>query len=324
MKLFRIIGPVAIAAAIIFITGCSGRSHTVNPQDSKRAETAWKTAGPAEAVQTAEKSAKVPATDRNDPADSKPEVSAPPQHSVHSEFSLGENDIDNLITFLPVRIQENIRANEADFLKQIASILDLPEALTVLVDKQHALSEDFIPTDLVELSDYSLLLNRSGLQLRKIVLPDLMRMVEAARKDGIKLLFLSSYRSYEYQDTVYSREVRLYGKEVADRESAQPGKSQHQLGTVTDIGSLEDDFDTTPAGIWLMQHAWEYGFSLSYPKNGEALTGYKYEPWHYRYLTPLAAAFERKYFDGIQQYFLEFLSRSKAALAAAGSGGASR
>ena len=74
--------------------------------------------------------------------------------------------------------------------------------------------------------------------------------------------------------------------------SARPGHSEHQLGTALDFRSADDptppwqldDFADTAAGGWLHDHAWEYGFVLSYPKGASAETCYAYEPWHYRYV----------------------------------------
>ena len=74
--------------------------------------------------------------------------------------------------------------------------------------------------------------------------------------------------------------------------SARPGHSEHQLGTAIDFRSADDptppweldDFADTAAGGWLHDHAWEYGFVLSYPKGEAAETCYAYEPWHYRYV----------------------------------------
>ena len=147
-------------------------------------------------------------------------------------------------------------------------------------------------------------------------MPDLLQMVSAARADGVTLLFSSSYRSYEYQEAVYEREVKTYGQQAADRESARPGTSQHQLGTAIDFGSITDAFAGTRAGRWLAAHAREFGFSLSFPKGYEEVTGYRYESWHYRYITRPAAKLQKEYFDDIQQYLLEFLHDNRALLEA--------
>jgi D-alanyl-D-alanine carboxypeptidase len=133
-------------------------------------------------------------------------------------------------------------------------------------------------------------------------------MGEAARKAGISLLASSTYRSFDYQVTVYARNVKALGQAVADRESARPGTSQHQLGTVVDFGSISPAFADTAAGRFMEQHAAEYGWSLSFPDGYEDVTGYVWECWHWRYIGVKAARFQAKWFDNIQQYMLEFVN----------------
>jgi D-alanyl-D-alanine carboxypeptidase len=109
---------------------------------------------------------------------------------------------------------------------------------------------------------------------------------------------------------LYENYVSKYGQEETDRFSAGPGTSQHQLGTSIDFGSITPEFGDTEAGRWLYEHAWEYGFSLSYPEGYEDVTGYMFEIWHYRYITPTGTRLEREFFGGIQQYMTEFLQEN--------------
>ncbi len=175
-----------------------------------------------------------------------------------------------------------------------------------LVDKKHPLARDFVPTDLISLNDFSLSLTRNDLQLRKIVIPDFLAMVTAAKTDKVSLVFASSYRSWSYQKKVFERNVAESGLAEANRVSAQPGQSQHQLGTAFDMNPIENSFAATPAGAWMRMNAWKYGFSLSYPQGYESVTGYDWESWHFRYIGKAASKLQMEYFDNIQQYFLEF------------------
>jgi len=97
------------------------------------------------------------------------------------------------------------------------------------------------------------------------------------------------------------------GQQAADRESARPGHSQHQLGLVVDFYPIDDSFSASPASAWLQKNAALFGWSLSFPEGYEDLTGYRWESWHYRYLGQDLTAFTDKYFDGIQQYALQFI-----------------
>lgn len=237
-------------------------------------------------------------------------AAALPEPPLHPAFTLTGPELEaalGTVPALPDRIRGAILADPPEFLGLLAKTLETDPGLLVLVDKRHELSSEYEPDDLVRLAEHGFNVNRSDLRLRSVVIPDLSGLTAAAREAGFNPPFISAYRSYEYQVGVYARHIEVYGREAAERESAQAGKSQHQLGTVFDIGSLEDDFGTTPGGRWLLTHAWEYGFSLSYPDGYERLTGYKYEPWHYRYIGPDAAALERRFFEGVQQYLLEFL-----------------
>ena len=110
------------------------------------------------------------------------------------------------------------------------------------------------------------------------------KMKEDALKDGIELIILSGYRSYKTQKKLYNSYVESDGVDKADTYSARPGFSEHQSGYAMDLNSINDSFADTKEGIWLNNNAYKYGFILRYPKNKSDITGYKYEPWHYRYV----------------------------------------
>ncbi len=239
---------------------------------------------------------------------------ADPAPAVTPGFSLTLDDLSRMTAALPADIRSGILASPADFLRLMATVLDQPEELLVLVDKSHPLDAAYVPPDLVNLKDYPVKTTWPHLLLRKAVMPDLLRMVRAAHADGVTLTFSSTYRSYSYQQGVFAREVEMYGRETAERESAHAGYSQHQLGTAIDFGSISDDYERTPEGRWVAAHAWEYGFSLSYPAGFEAITGYRHESWHYRYITPAGTLMQRRYFGDVQQYLLQFLHDNRESL----------
>ena len=111
-------------------------------------------------------------------------------------------------------------------------------------------------------------------------------MAEAAREEGIALRSVSAYRSYSYQNALYSRYLTQYRQNTADTFSARPGHSEHQTGLALDINtaSTRDHFENTPAFAWLKEHCAQYGFILRYDQGKEDITGYRFEPWHYRYV----------------------------------------
>jgi LAS superfamily LD-carboxypeptidase LdcB len=174
-----------------------------------------------------------------------------------------------------------------------------PADLLRLVDKQAALPPEYEPPDLVQLQPIDASPNVAEmLRLRHEAEDALHKLLDAGRNARLFLLAQSTYRSYGDQERVYQSEVEHFGQGQADRESARPGHSEHQLGTAIDFTTralgydLVEAFAGTPEGKWLQQNAAQYGFVLSYPQEKEADTGYMYEPWHYRYIGVQAAQAE--------------------------------
>ncbi|MDA3938859.1 MAG: M15 family metallopeptidase [Spirochaetia bacterium] len=223
--------------------------------------------------------------------------------------------LENITMDLPEEMRNVILADIDGFILQISPVLELTEDTFLQADKQNFLGADYSPDDIVMLTDYpELSLSRNNHSLREILIPDLLRMVVDARNEGLDLLISSTFRTYEYQDKLFTWNVEQNGLETAERESARPGTSQHQLGTAIDFGSITDEYAFTPPGLWLLENAWEYGFSLSYPNGYEYLTGYRYECWHFRYITPEAAKLQKDYFGDIQYYLLSFLNKNREEL----------
>jgi len=205
------------------------------------------------------------------------------------------------------RITGNISQSD-DFTQSLHAMLHIDPYLRFLVDKEHPLGSNYEPDDLVQLkSGLYLLNNNEVLMLRGIAVTSLEEMAASARRDGITLVVSYAYRSYARQNQSYSMHVRNLGQREADRVSARPGYSQHQLGLTIDFGSVNNEFAMTAQGIWLFKNASRFGWSLSYPNGYEAVTGYSWESWHYRYVGRELAEFIDKYFNGIQQYALRFL-----------------
>ena len=205
--------------------------------------------------------------------------------------------------------------NKTEFIKDLYAILEEEKtfraddkSLFFLIDKKHTASSSYAPKDLVSLKKNSLFdLNKAGMKIRPEAYSALNEMAQAALNEGIRLLVSSAYRSYSYQENLFNYWVSVDGLEEAERESARPGTSQHQLGTAVDFGSISDDFDKTQMGQWIYKNAADYGWSLSFPKGYEDVTGYRWECWHFRYIGKNACRFQQKWFGGIQQFMLEFI-----------------
>ncbi len=159
-----------------------------------------------------------------------------------------------------------------------------------LVNKVCGLSKDYKPANL-QLTKYRATDRAEANQYMIDYAADAIdAMIEAAKEEGYTILVTTAYRSYSFQSTLYNNYVAQDGQAAADRYSARPGTSEHQSGLAADLTSatvnyrLTKDFGSTPEGQWLAQHAAEYGFILRYTADGEPITGYMYEPWHFRYV----------------------------------------
>lgn len=163
--------------------------------------------------------------------------------------------------------------------------------LLALVTKETTLKKDYAPGDLVGIPSY--MKPSRALYLRAEAFKHLEEMWNAANTDGVTLAVLSAYRSYSYQAQLFNNYARRHGEAEANRFSARPGQSEHQLGTTIDFGGSGSDwsasFGETAQGKWLANNAYLYGFAMSYPRGMEHVTGYIYEPWHYRYIGVEAA-----------------------------------
>ena len=177
-----------------------------------------------------------------------------------------------------------------------------------LIDKTHKVSADYEPKGLIHLEKNNLFaINKNNLSLRPEAFESLKVLAAAAKADGVTLTVSSTYRSYEYQKNLFDYWVRVDGIEEAERESARPGTSQHQLGMALDFAPVDDAFDQTPGGKWVYANAAKYGWSLSFPKGYEDVTGYRWECWHFRYIGVEACQFQKKWFSDVQQFMIEFI-----------------
>jgi len=150
----------------------------------------------------------------------------------------------------------------------------------VLVNKNHPVSQAYAPTV------------GKNYQLVPEADKAFSRMLAAAKKDGASIIWRVGYRSYAIQAQLAETPPTQYGDD-AEFYVAQPGRSEHQAGLAVDVASKAGygtRFPETKEFAWLRAHAHEYGFILRYPEGKTAITGLNYEPWHYRYVGPAAAA----------------------------------
>ncbi len=190
--------------------------------------------------------------------------------------------------------------NTDSFNKKKYSIDD-PSSIWVVVNKSRPLNPiDYTPHDLISVGN--------GQVMRKEAADALSRLIAAAAKQGLKIGALSGYRSYQTQVSVYNSEVKNNGQAVAASESAQPGHSEHQTGFAVDVGgggcNIDDCFGNTKEGQWVAAHAYEYGFIVRYTAAKQAVTGYRAEPWHIRYIgTELSNELHKQNVTTLEEFF---------------------
>lgn len=178
--------------------------------------------------------------------------------------------------------------------------IDDPASLWVVANKTRPLNpKNYVPA----LASLNL---PGGGQMRPEAAAALTQMFADYRaQSGTQLKVVSAYRSYTTQVATYNGWVSRLGQAQADRQSARPGTSEHQTGLAVDINTGSDQsFGRTPAGLWLAANSYKYGFILRYPDGFEPITGYEYEPWHFRFIgVDLATEMHTTGVQTLEQFF---------------------
>lgn len=161
------------------------------------------------------------------------------------------------------------------------------DSINVIINKKHPLPDDFVPDNLVK-PDVKCL--KDGILLQEEAANAMEEMFAAAKDAGYTLAIGSAYRSYNYQKTLYDNYAKRDGEAAANRYSAKPGQSEHQTGLAADLATssqecyLKGCFEDMAEGKWLKDNSYLYGYILRYTQEKEEITGYIFEPWHFRYI----------------------------------------
>lgn len=166
--------------------------------------------------------------------------------------------------------------------------------VTVLVNKEHILDKDYVPLEMYVVDENENNFHQfKDASLKPMLRSDIKEYVDKLINDaqglGLPIIVDSGYRSYNYQQVVLDALIKEKGDE-AFKLVALPGASEHQTGLAIDFayyenGIYNDDVkENDKEAIWLKNNAWKYGFILRYPKGKESVTGYNFEPWHFRFV----------------------------------------
>ncbi|MFE4242700.1 D-alanyl-D-alanine carboxypeptidase family protein [Peribacillus butanolivorans] len=166
-----------------------------------------------------------------------------------------------------------------------------PESIPVLVNKKNKLPENYVPKDLVYTSiPFTFKEKTEKRKMRSEAAAAISKLFTESKKQGVSLLGVSAYRSHATQVALFDSYVKRDGYAKAITYSALPGTSEHETGLAIDVTggngkcAAQDCFGGTKEAKWLQAHADDYGFIIRYPKGKDSVTGYKYEPWHLRYV----------------------------------------
>ncbi len=181
----------------------------------------------------------------------------------------------------------------------------------VILNKHYYSDENYKGLNLIDIdSEYNLY--NTSFKLSKECYEAFLKMYNDAKEQGYAFKINSAYRSYEKQIKIYQGWVNKDGVKLADTYSARAGFSEHQTGYAFDVRDYpftNDDYSKTKSFTWVSENAYKYGFIIRFPKDKEYITGYQYEPWHYRYCGIECATYIHNNnitFEEYYEYFIKY------------------
>ncbi len=301
-KLFALIAGVACLIIVIsmMIGSCSKKPEESSPDNPPETDTT------VDSTLENDNEDKQPAEDEkdNDPVEDQPEEKEPETDKKEEDPVKDEPEKDEKEEKPAEDKKDEEPEQEEPVVNNTATTLDyttkegieaiLNDPYMIFVNRDNRVSKDFVPSDLVAYD--------GGYKLNRTCSEALKKLTNAGRKAGYNYILYSGYRSYSsqynkyynkiayWEDQGYSNEKAI---ELTDQYYAPPGASEHHTGLAADVcipsivnkyACLHENYDQTAEFKWFAAHAHEYGFILRYPKGGESITGYNYEPWHFRYV----------------------------------------
>ncbi len=217
-------------------------------------------------------------------------------------------DYDDVVTYVNIGLDYNYY--------EYISPADVKKDVLVLTNKYLKLSDNYEPTDLIEIdSKFFINGNPKVRLLRKEAKEAFESLSAASIKNGTPVYGQSGYRSYQVQEELYNKAVNDSGKEIADKDTARAGHSEHQTGLTIDVSSTKSgnmlSFENTPSFNWMMDNAYKYGFILRYPKGKENIHGFIYEAWHFRYVGVKVATDMHNNYSNLtfDEYYHKFIDK---------------
>lgn len=179
--------------------------------------------------------------------------------------------------------------------------------MLMIINKYNYITNEFKPDNLVLVNEFA----KENMYLVEECKNAFIQMARDAKAQGYNIRAISTYRTIEYQNKLYNNYVNSDGIEKADTYSAKPGYSEHHTGLAVDVDNINlsfNNFEKTKEFNWMMDNSFKYGFILRYPKDS-TITGYIYEPWHYRYVGLNIANYIHEKNITYEEYYYEFLDK---------------
>ena len=180
---------------------------------------------------------------------------------------------------------------------------------TLLVNKEYPISSKYIPY----MVEPNVEIYHKGINERRYLQPiaatALEELFAAAETDGFHLVLRCGFRSYKLQKSIYTWNLKTFGYYEVTRYHALPGTSEHQTGLAVDLcceaTNYDNNFDflNTDEYAWLLENAHLYGWILRYPEDKTEITGYNFEPWHFRYVGIELATYLKEHDIVLEEYY---------------------
>jgi D-alanyl-D-alanine carboxypeptidase len=281
---FVFIAVVTIAVMLVALGGCKNENKDEKPSKTEQSQQEEPSATPGELVERPEEKPQVKPEEKPDEEPEEDPVEEPKEEPVKKPTSTVDN------SDLP-GYKGNATVSQLSK-AQIEKILNDP--YMILVNRDHVLPKDY--------AGYNLVSFNSDHQLNDVCTKAMKRLMAAGKDAGYNYVMYSGYRSYSRQYNNYYNKINSYKNSgyseaeairLTNQYYAPPGASEHHTGLAADVcipsivnkyACLHENYEYTDEFKWFSQHAHEYGFILRYTKGDESITGYNFEPWHYRYV----------------------------------------
>jgi D-alanyl-D-alanine carboxypeptidase len=175
-------------------------------------------------------------------------------------------------------------------------------SLQVVVNKARPLTpKEYSPENLTRIPKY----NPLGVKVRKETSAALVKLGDGMKAAGYGTLWVrSGYRSFNSQVKMHKAKIATYGKTKGELLAARPGYSEHQTGLALDLGVQGSSTIGSTSGNWLARNCYKYGFVVRYPYGKTKITGYSYEPWHFRYVgVEVSKAMHKQKISTLEEYY---------------------